>query len=155
MPPIITTHGKLDTTTPIKYADESVAWAAASAQCGTSDVAAEVGADPVADLVYHHACAGARPDFKIAYYALLEHPHRVPSVSWYGVGWDFMRFAVGPGIPGYENVTPTASSASFAGRGGVSLSASVGIGWRWSGFLPQAMSLCLACVTLLLRSTRA
>ena len=154
MPPIITTHGKLDTTTPIKYADESVAWAAASAQCGTSNVAAEVGADPVADLVHHHACAGARPDFKIAYYALLEYPHKVPGVSWYGVGWDFLRFAVGPGIPGYENVTPTASSASFAGRGGMSLSASVGIGWRWSGFLPQAVSLGLACVTLL-RSMRA
>jgi len=53
MPPIIITHGTRDTTTDITFADESVTWTAAAADCSRkSTVHVETGTLPAAELMH-------------------------------------------------------------------------------------------------------
>lgn len=110
MPPIFVTHGTTDKTTDVAFDDESVAWTAAAAKCNISTTVTGVGRDPVAELIWHTGCPGARPDFSIAYYRLREWPHKVPKIFWYGAALDFWMHSLGPGMPGYEAVASTSAA---------------------------------------------
>jgi hypothetical protein len=104
MPPLVVTHGTRDKITNISFEDESMAWLAAAAKCSSSSITAGVGEDPVAELVHHTHCRGARPGFQIAYYRLQDAPHNLPSIFWYGVALDCWTYGVGPGMKGYDTI---------------------------------------------------
>lgn len=116
MPPVIVTHGTKDTITDVSFEDESVAWLAVAAKCSISTSTAGVSKDPVADLVRHTDCVGARPGFKLAYYRLKDAPHDLPTKFWYSGALKYWIHGVGPGMEGFDAIMLQSSAGRRSAR---------------------------------------
>jgi len=117
MPRIFITHGTIDQTTDISFADDSVAWTAVAADCKQRSVVTGIGQDPSAELELHKNCSKAKPDFEIAYYRLQNYPHRVPPTFYYDTAWAFL-------VGGDQ--TATSASSTPLSQTSLSLSATAG-----------------------------
>jgi hypothetical protein len=150
MPPLIVTHGTGDKITNISFEDESMAWLAAAAKCSSSSITAGVGKDPVAELIHHAHCRGARPGFQIAYYRLQDAPHNLPSIFWYGVALNYWTYGVGPGIKGYDAIRAWGvAGGAGAGAGAGAWEPSAGRGSAGTSSYHVVLFLVLASICLL------